>query len=168
MHAATQDPLGYYKVLNVSPGANEAEIRLAYTFLKNAWQQNRALPRARIREAFECLSDPRQKAAYDTGKLGRGDHEWLTAAIGSVVLAALVAFAGLVFPGFLLSGPQPYRSGDTLVRAADQGALGQIVRQEAVHRFPNGQTGSAYLVKHVDGTERWYPAGDLERHYRRR
>jgi len=166
MAATARDPLGYYRVLNLSPGANEAEIRLAYTFLKNAWQHDRKIPRSRIKEAFDCLSDPSLKGAYDSGKRKRADRDWVAVGVSAAILAALLLFAGLVFPGFLLPRPTPFASGSQLVRQKDQAPLGEIVRRDPAHRFPNGVSGSAYLVRFGDGSERWYPTSDLENHYR--
>jgi curved DNA-binding protein CbpA len=168
MARTQRDPLGYYKVLNLSPGANEAEIRLAYTFLKNAWQRDRRIPRSRIKEAYDCLSDSRQKAAYDSGKRSRGDRDMVAVGVSGAIMVALLLFAGLIFPGFFLPNPKPFASGTAVVRQKDQAPLGEIVRREPAHLFPNGVSGAAYLVRLADGTERWYPTTDLENHYQRR
>ena len=45
----SRDPKGYYALLNLSPNASDAEVRLAYTFLKIAWGRNRKLNRAKIK-----------------------------------------------------------------------------------------------------------------------
>jgi len=174
MAGSPRDPLGYYRVLNLSPGANEAEIRLAYTFLKNAWQRDRKIPRSRIKEAYDCLSDPTLKASYDSGKRARaargarGDRDWVAVGVAGSIMVALLLFAGLIFPGFLLPGPAQFASGSLLVRQKDQAPLGEIVRREPAHLFPNGGSGSAYLVRFADGSEHWYPSSDLENHYRHR
>jgi len=168
MSSPPRDPLGYYQVLKLSPGANEAEIRLAYTFLKNAWQHDRKIPRSRIKEAYDCLSDPNLKGAYDAGKRSGPDREWVAAGVSAAILVSLLLFAGLVFPGFFLARPTPFEAGSLLVRQMDQTPLGEIVRRDPAHRFENGTSGSAYLVRFGDGSERWYPTSDLENHYQRR
>ena len=166
MAGSPRDPLGYYRVLNLSPGANEAEIRLAYTFLKNAWQHDRKIPRAKIKEAYDCLSDPKLKGTYDSGKKrARSDREWAAVGVSGAIMVALLLFAGLVFPGFMLPRPTPFASGSLLVRQKDQAPLGEVVRRDPAHHFTNGGSGSAYLVRFPDGSERWYPTSDLENHY---
>jgi hypothetical protein len=79
----------------------------------------------------------------------------------------LLLFAGFVFPGFLRPSPPPYHSGDRLLQNSDGVFLGEVVRRQTAHRFPRGQVADAYLVRLPHGEERWYPAGDLERHYRK-
>ncbi len=36
---------------------------------------------------------------------------------------------------------------------------------ELSHHFPHAMMGEAYLIELPTGQRRWYPAGDLERHY---
>ena len=61
MHTAMalgrRDPKRYYEVLNLQPGASPSEVRLAYTFLRNASQSNPRLPMARIQGAYDFLSN---------------------------------------------------------------------------------------------------------------
>ena len=168
MAGSSRDPLGYYRVLNLTPGANEAEIRLAYAFLKNAWQKDRKIPRSRIKEAYDCLSDPKMKTSYDSGRRARVDRDWVTVGVSGAILVALLLFAGLIFPGFLMPRPSAFAPGSLLVRQKDQTPLGEIVRREPAHLFANGATGSAYLVRFADGSEHWYPVSDLENHYQHR
>lgn len=165
-----RDPKGYYQVLNLSPGASSAEVKLAYTFLKNAWRTNRKLPRARIKEAYDCLTDPASRREYDSpSRRGGGPGPEQLRLTGAVILlAALLGFGGFVFPGFLIPGPDAFEAGDRLVSAVGETSLGEILRSEAVHVFPGGRTGEAYLVRLSVGGERWFPASDLERNYRRR
>ena len=163
-----RDPNGYYDVLNISPGANSAEVQLAYTFLKNAWQKRRGLPRGRIKEAYECLSDPDTKRDYDEkARRGGGAAPERVRLIASIVLAVvLLAFGGFVFPGFLLPAPEPFELGDQVVSRVDAEPLGRVMKIEIGHRFPNGGVGDAYQLQLSQGGQAWFPTGDLERNYR--
>ena len=167
MSSAASDPSGYYRVLNLSPGATDAEVRLAYTFLKNEWQMNRKIPRARIKEAYDFLCDPNQKEAYDAGRAEDGGGVMLRVT-GAALLTGLVLFWAFVFPGVLQPGRATFHAGDRLHQARVGAFLGEVVRKEEGHRFPNGAAGDAYLVRLEDGSERWFPTTDLEAHYRAR
>ena len=161
-----RDPKRYYEILNLQPGASRSEVRLAYTFLRNASRSNPRLPLARIQEAYDFLSNQGHKAGYDAPPSSRRGPSYR--AVGLAVVVALTAFGGLVFPGFLRLPPYPFVAGAHLVTRADEAPLGEVVRAEELHAFPNGFRDRAYLVKLPDGRERWFPASDLERHYRRR
>ena len=80
-------------------------------------------------------------------------------------LLPLIRGYQFVFPGFLRPGPEPFMTGQALVSNAGRAPLGEVIREEKGHRFPNGLTGPAYLVRGEDGAERWYPKADLETHY---
>ena len=165
----SRDPKGYYALLNLSPNASEAEVRLAYTFLKIAWGMNRKLNRAKIKEAYDCLSDADRCLEYRTaGKKKRGSPGNRVYVFGGSLALVLFLVGAFVFPGFLIPAADPFRSGDRLLHAGDMAPLGEVVRMEAGHRFANGLAGNAYLIRMEDGTERWFPTIDLERHYQKR
>ena len=164
-----QDSRGYYKTLNLEPGTGIEEVHLAYGFLKYEWENEGTSPDRKVQEAYECLSDPARKAAYDArggARLSSGSSRQRTAIFFSL-LAALLLFAAFVFPGFLRPKPAPFSAGDHLVRESSGALLGEIVRREEFHRFPQGKVGAGYLVRLSAGEERWFPAHDLERHYRK-
>lgn len=59
-----------------------------------------------------------------------------------------------------------FRPGDTLSRMADGSALGVVARLERQHRFPDGSTGPAYVVRSADQQESAFDADELERRAR--
>jgi curved DNA-binding protein CbpA len=71
----------YYAILGLSPGASQAEIRAAYRKLalahhpdvSPAGRERGAADDAmsRINEAYETLSDPRRREAYDRQRYAR-------------------------------------------------------------------------------------------------
>lgn len=56
-----------------------------------------------------------------------------------------------------------FKPGDWLIRMADDGLLGVVVRVEKTHAFPDGSTGPAYVVQSMEGEERVIDADELER-----
>jgi DnaJ-class molecular chaperone len=162
------DARGYYKVLNAEPGASQEELDLAYGFLKYEAEKDGKAPDRKVQEAYDYLSDPAKKAAYDaSGARVRDASETsgkrMLIFVG--ILVVLLLFAGFVFPGFLRPSPSPFHSGDQLVRESTGESLGQVVRREESHRFPGNVVGPGYLVRLSSGAEHWFPASDLERHY---
>ena len=80
---ANSDPLGYYKVMGVSPTADAAAIRKAFLSLSQSYHSDKHSQQdetaqgymnerfQQLTEAYEVLSDPRRRAAYDhSGALG--------------------------------------------------------------------------------------------------
>ena len=67
------DPLGYYTLLGVLPDATPEEIQAAYRREAMRWHPDTNDSviaeewMVRINEAFAALSEPRRRAAYDTG-----------------------------------------------------------------------------------------------------
>ena len=55
-----------------------------------------------------------------------------------------------------------FRTGDSLSRMSDGGALGVVVRLERAHSFPDG-VGPAYVVRSPDQRETIFDADQLER-----
>ncbi|KAF0323135.1 chaperone protein [Colletotrichum asianum] len=72
----------YYKDLGIGLGATTEEIRRAHNELALKYHPDKQAPDAaddnfkRIREAYECLSDPLQRASYHTG-LARSLAQWI-------------------------------------------------------------------------------------------
>ncbi|MGD8377774.1 MAG: hypothetical protein PVF68_16710 [Acidobacteriota bacterium] len=163
-----RDPKGYYATLNLSPEASDAEVRLAYTFLKSAWRTNRKLDRRKIKQAFDVLSDAELRAAYRRSTTRRPaiSPDRQIYVLGGSSAAVLFLIAAFLFPGFLRPAPEPFSPGDRLLNQRTMAPLGEVLRREAGHVFPNGGTGDAYLIRLEDGQERWFPIGDLEEHYR--
>ncbi len=159
------DSRGYYKLLGLEPGTDVEEVNLAYGFLKYESEKDGNEPDRKTQEAHACLSDPARKAAYDLrgGDVAASSHKRMTGYV--VLLVILFAFAAFIFPGFLKPSPRPFHSGDRLVRSANGHFLGEVVRREQFHKFPEAKVGTGYLVRLQDGEERWYPGSDLERHF---
>lgn len=76
----SKDPRGYYRTLGVSPGATPAQIKDAYRAL--AKQLHPDLNQGRdtteifqkVNEAYSVLSDPAQRAAYDSHGAAEASH----------------------------------------------------------------------------------------------
>lgn len=71
--ATATDPLGYYAVLGLADDASPDDVRRAYRREAKRWHPDHnsspdaAVHMARLNEAYETLSDPDQRAAYDRG-----------------------------------------------------------------------------------------------------
>lgn len=59
-----------------------------------------------------------------------------------------------------------FRPGDTLSRMADGSPLGVVSRLERQHKFPDGSTGPAYVIRSADQQESAFDADELERRAR--
>lgn len=164
---ANRDPLGYYRTLNISPGAGTEEIVLAYRLLKQAYfERHDSMDIGKIQAAYDTLMDAERRARYD----GRG-----AAPISAVrrrfstpgVLVALVVLLVLVL-GVVL-GPAigysliSFEVGDRLYWTESGGFAGTVQAHEENHIFENGASAPAYLLEGTKGESDWYPARDLVR-----
>jgi hypothetical protein len=59
-----------------------------------------------------------------------------------------------------------FRPGDTLSRMADGTPLGVVARLERQHKFPDGSTGPAFVIRSADQRESAFDADELERRAR--
>ena len=59
-----------------------------------------------------------------------------------------------------------FRPGDTLSRMSDGSPLGVVARLDRQHKFPDGSTGPAYVVRSADQRESAFDADELERRAR--
>jgi len=55
-----------------------------------------------------------------------------------------------------------FKAGDRLARMGEDTPLGEVVRTEEAHAFPDGTTGPAYLLRTPAGEERVVDADELE------
>lgn len=176
------DPLGYYAALNVSPGANEIEIVLAFKLLKRAHLERRkTFDIGLVQEAYDVLRIPSQRSLYDKGRLTRRrgravvvkrrtDPQRTRGIVTLALLAViLVAVLGVIYGSSIRATFVQFDPGDTLYRSGNVRPLGTVVQYDDHHVFPNGADVPAYRIRRTStGTEKWYPASDLERHYERR
>jgi curved DNA-binding protein CbpA len=167
-------------VLNVSPDASGVEIRLSYELLKKSYHSERKqLDISRIRAAYQTLSHPGGRKAYDTGRAADNSKPSLDDVKRVLATHRLPIAIGLIALGIVvllsLVGPElranfvDFDAGDELYWVDHHRPLGTIETFEAHHKFPTGAVAPAYRVKPAEGGEpAWYPARDLERHARRR
>lgn len=164
-----QDLQGHYAALRLPPGAGPEEVEQAYQAREEEWRRQQDVPRFQVQAAYRFLRDPENKAAYDAL---RGPEAQPPSKRRPMILGGLMMFlfviGGFVLPGFLLGVPPPFHAGDVLVHSNGKDVLGVVRRLESSHHFPNAMIGAAYLVESPNGEQRWYPAGDLDRHYHRR
>ena len=173
-----RDPLGYYAALNVSHEASASEIRLAYEFLKQSYHTERKhLDISKIRAAYQTLSDPRERKAYDSGKtsytaLKAARRQRVKISLLQVSLSLLAVSAVVLL---VLVGPEVralvvgFESGDVLYWADSERDVGTVEAFVEAHTFPTGAVAPAYRIRPADGGEPvWYPARDIKRHARER
>ncbi|MBI3450344.1 MAG: hypothetical protein HY049_15695 [Acidobacteria bacterium] len=153
------DLKGYYRILKVSPEAPPDEIRLSYALVR---QDANGPHLKRIEEAYETLKDPAKKAAYDREGFERPDPLKSPVTLAATVVVFIAILAAIYGPGYLRSR-KSFQPGQTLVDVASGREFGSVVRFEDSHRFPQGSSTPAYLVR-MPGAEgeRWYPAYDLQ------
>ena len=170
-----RDPLGYYTALHVSPHATSAEIRLSYTFIKRSYQRKRRdLDVAKIRAAYETLSDPLTREMYDNGEIARVGAP---SRLGSIplrpvllplLIVAVLVLVGMVGPGFLAQ-LRDFEPGDEIYWSTNDETLGKVLSFEREHQFPSGSVSPAFEILPASGEAPvWYPARDLKRYARTR
>jgi curved DNA-binding protein CbpA len=167
----SRDPEGLYAALNVSPDASQQEIKLAYTFLKQAYRKGvRSVKIGKVREAYGRLGTPAERKKYDAGKqsrlprLRRPDG---TTALNSAPLLAGLALMLLVVTAFVF-GPAvrarfvTFDPGTRLYWKDTGRTLGTVIKLERDHLFAEGRRGSAYQIDMGSGGEPvWFAATDL-------
>ena len=166
-----RDPRGFYAALNVSPDASREEIRLAYSFFKQAYKRGqRSLDISTIQLARETLDDPARRRDYDksrssgSGLLTRADG---TSRLNSVRLLVVLA---MLFVGVLAIALGPniaarfvtFEAGTELYWKQTSKPLGSVLEYAAAHEFEDGRHSSAYRIQLVSGGEPvWFAAPDL-------
>ena len=170
-----RDPKGYYTALNISPGATAAEIRLAYTFIKQSYhEEGRQVDIGKVRAANEVLSDPRARRDYDRGTAegGRGPA-WMRSLSLRQVLVPLLGLGLLAL--LVILGPslraqfRTFEPGDQIYWTENEEPLGKVLSFDREHRFPSGATVPAFEILPASGDAPvWYPARDLKRYGRTR
>jgi curved DNA-binding protein CbpA len=153
------DIKGYYRLLKVSVDAGPDEIRLATAIAK----QNATGPHLkRIDEAWGALSVPRLRQQYDSMGLERPNplkSPW-TLVVCAVILAGI--YFWLYAPGIAMRS-KTFTVGQMLVDIRTRQEFGIVVQVDQNHRFSNGEVRVGYLVRAASGgSDRWYPAIDLQ------
>jgi curved DNA-binding protein CbpA len=168
-----RDPKGYYAVLNISPEASHQEIRLAYSFLKQAYKDGKKnLNIGLIQAAYETLSDSEQRDLYDKGGAssrsgGRSRlHSVPLLVTLLVVLLGVLAFAvGPVMKAHFTT----FDAGAELYWKRTGKPVGVVLAYDPAHEFESGAATPAYQVEIRSGAEPvWFSAWDLNRNCERR
>ncbi len=169
---AGKDPKGFYKALNVDPAASQMEIRLAYKFLKRAFQDGKKFTNiGLIQSAYQTLSTPELRAQYDGHAVGSQADEGppqSRSKLHSIPLlvasgALCIALFALAFGPGVMARWTTFDVGDDLVWKKTSKRLGQVLDYEEAHDFPELATQSAYKVRMSSGVAQWFPAADLHR-----
>jgi len=167
---AKHDPKRYYALLNVSPGASDVEIRLAYKFLKQAHKDGKKVSDiGRIREAYTTLSDRDSRARYDGATKRAAGPSRLGSTWAALSVAVVFAVTiGLVFGSQLTAPFVSFDRGDKLYWKSTRKPLGTVLEYEESHEFPEAPTQAAYRIQFGSGEVRWFGAADLHRNGTRR
>jgi curved DNA-binding protein CbpA len=166
-----RDSKGYYRALNVSPGASRQEIRLAYVFLKDAYKNGKkSLDISRIRLAHKTLSDPKLRKQYDAGPAPRfrlpgrpGGGSRLNS--GPLLIGVVAVLLGvLVFAFDLQAHFVTFEVGSDLYWKKTSKPLGTVLDYSQEHQFEDGPSTEAYRIElDAGGEPAWLPALDLHR-----
>jgi hypothetical protein len=167
-----RDPKGYYAALNISPDAGQQEIRLAYTFLKQAFKDGkRTLNIGLIQEAYETLSDSEQRDLYDRAGSPRPDGKSRLHSVPLLVTLLLIFLGVLAFAvGPVIKAHfTTFDAGAELYWKRTGKPVGVILAYDPAHEFETGAATPAYQVEIRSGEEPvWFSAWDLNRNCERR
>lgn len=168
-----RDPNGLYAALNVSPGASQQEIRLAYTFLRQAYKDGRrSLDIGKIRLAHQTLGNPVERRRYDAGKPSRfarfarpdGTTHLNSVPLLIAMIAILVCVTAYTAGPFVQARFVTFDTGEDLYWKETGRPLGTVLEFAASRELSDGRRAPAYLIDM--GTEAdpiWFPALDLAR-----
>ena len=162
-----RDPLGYYRALNISPGAETEEIVLSYRLLKQAYfERHDSMDIGKIQAAYDTLMDAERRARYDRRSgtpVASVRGRVSTPGVLAVLLVVLVAVLGVVLGPAIGFSLISFEAGDRLYWTEGGYFAGTVEGYEANHIFENGASAPAYLLAGAQGESDWYPAGDLVR-----
>jgi curved DNA-binding protein CbpA len=154
------DKQGHYRALKIAPGSGIDDIRLAYAMAK----QTASGPYLeKLTKAYNVLKDSKRREAYDAEGQSSGIEVMkspITLVVALVILIVTVTILWL--PEIQLRGKK-FQSGQTLVEISSGREFGTIVQIDSSHQFGSGQPTTGYLVQLAgNGSERWFPAIDLQ------
>ena len=159
---ANRKPLdleGHYRILKISPDASPDEIRLSYAMAK---QNASGSLLKRIEEAFDILRDPDRRSAYDREGLEGSDVLRKPATLAAILALLLITLAAVYGPE-ILRGMKTFKEGQKVSETRTGREFGTVLRFDPAHRFPQGSTLPAYLVRMAEtGEDRWFPAYDMQ------
>ena len=171
------DPKGYYRALNVSPGADQTEILLAYRFLRASHREGRKVRGiGKIQEAWAVLGNAERRAEYDddsgqqSGLLRDAQGRSRLNSVGLLTfLSALFAICfGIVAGPAITAHFVSFEPGDDIYWKKTERPIGQVLAYDEAHSFPEGATQAAYRIQSRAGDEHWLPAADLHRYGKKR
>jgi len=167
---SNRDPRGYYKALGLSSGTTQHEIRLAYTFLKDAYKQGRkSMKIGEIQAAYDILHDPVSRKEYDSRNLSASKPEARNGLrLGSrgllaVLLLVLAGVAAWALAPEIKARTVSFEVGDDLMWSRTSKPLGVVLEFADEHSFPEGGVDSAYKIQPASGEAVWLAARDLRK-----
>jgi len=165
--------MDYYQLLKISSTATKKDIEAAYQRLVKESNYDSSIDRVMVDTAYRILSNPKQKAAYDSIKEKR-EHgaaayaatvkrrktpvEWNQNKL--LILAGILFVIAIVYYGFRFGHAfKSFSVGDTVYMSETHEKVGTIVRIE-VHNFGKLEE-TGYLIQGPDGNK-WFAAGEVK------
>jgi len=169
--------MDYYQLLRVSTHASSKDIEDAYQRLIKESRYDSSIDLRTVAAAYRILSDPKQKAAYDTLVKTKGAQEIAYSStlarkkkvkverklttkqlVIMLVVLLVVTAAYYVFRfGYVMND---FTVGDDIYLEENHQRVGTILKYETIHNFGNFRE-SAYLV-HTDHGDIWYSAAQVK------
>ena len=165
--------MDYYQLLKISSTATKKDIEVAYQRLIKESDYDSTIDRVMVDTAYRILSNPKQKAAYDSIKEKR-EHgaaayaatvkrrktavEWNQNKL--LILATILLVVAVVYYGFRFGHVfKDFSVGDTIYMSETHEKVGTIVRVED-HNFGKFHA-TGYLIQGPDGAK-WFIAGEVK------
>jgi len=162
-----RDPLGHYRALNISPGAETEEIVLSYRLLKQAYfERHDSMDIGKIQAAYDTLMDAERRARYDRRRgtpVASVRGRVSTPGVLAGLLILLVTVLGVVLGPSIGLSLISFEAGDRLYWTEGGDFAGTVEGYERNHIFENGASAPAYLLAGAKGESDWYQARDLVR-----
>lgn len=165
--------MDYYQLLRITPSASKKDIDEAYHRLVKESNYDSSIDRIMVDTAYRILSNPKQKAAYDSIKdkrekgiaayaatmSRRKEEKWTAQKL--VKLAAVLLVIAVIYYAFRFGHSfKSFDVGDTVYLSETHQKMGTIVQIEAEHNFGNMKE-PAYLIRGPQGTN-WFPEVEVK------
>jgi hypothetical protein len=158
-----RDPRGYYAALNVVPGANQQEIRLAYEFLKVAHKKKpKGVDMDKVQTAYDV--DEGRPSGFSLLKRLDGTSRLNSVPLLLVLVSVFFGVFGVLFGPLLMAPFIRFDVGDDLYWKTTRAPVGVVLEYVEDHEFPDGAQQAAYRIQPTSGEEQLLPALDLNRH----